>query len=160
MLDLNGKARAPGSTLSLGATLQSYGVHPPSTPHNAGNDAVMCLFALQLLLQPEGCKIPTPTRPEMNYALRADSTAVLLPNPAVGHSYGARTHDFDPQVKVARPLAATGATSQQQRPLPTRHESAPLVDQHGQLTVKADKRSRRNVKSAVIEGKLSNLSIV
>jgi hypothetical protein len=59
--DASGNVRQTGSTLSLGKVIQSFGFAPPSTLHNAGNDAFTCLLALQLLLEPEGLVIPVPT---------------------------------------------------------------------------------------------------
>ncbi|KAJ7598619.1 hypothetical protein C8J56DRAFT_914532 [Mycena floridula] len=75
------KPRLPGTTLSLENLLRSFtipplydsnGAQPTSTApkpllttlpnctmHNSGNDAFMCLFALQMLLEPEGTVAPT-----------------------------------------------------------------------------------------------------
>ncbi|KAG6911406.1 hypothetical protein DXG01_016503 [Tephrocybe rancida] len=61
--------RSPGSTLSLENLLRSFSTHPlPGAPapavlptvmmHNAGNDAFMALFALQMLMDPEGTTAP------------------------------------------------------------------------------------------------------
>ncbi|KAJ8586129.1 hypothetical protein M405DRAFT_853430 [Rhizopogon salebrosus TDB-379] len=47
-----GKLRAQGSTLSLGGLLHSLGLDPPCALHNAGNDAFLCLLALQKMLDP------------------------------------------------------------------------------------------------------------
>ncbi|KZT73254.1 hypothetical protein DAEQUDRAFT_703597 [Daedalea quercina L-15889] len=58
MTDPSGKPRAGSSTLSLLNLINSLGVNVPCTMHNAGNDAMMCLLALQLLLEPEGVKMP------------------------------------------------------------------------------------------------------
>ncbi|KZT30967.1 hypothetical protein NEOLEDRAFT_1126655 [Neolentinus lepideus HHB14362 ss-1] len=55
----SGQARRQGSTLSLGNLLASLKVDVQCTLHNSGNDAMMCLFALQKLLDPENTKVPT-----------------------------------------------------------------------------------------------------
>ncbi|KAH9837383.1 uncharacterized protein C8Q71DRAFT_599256 [Rhodofomes roseus] len=65
MTDPSGKPRAPHSTLSLTNLIRSLGVDIPWSMHNAGNDAMVCLLALQLLLEPEGTKMPK-YRPVMN----------------------------------------------------------------------------------------------
>lgn len=57
------KPRAPGSTLSLENLLRSLPAEIPCQLHNSGNDALMCLFALQKLLDPENTKVPTKVRP-------------------------------------------------------------------------------------------------
>ncbi|KAJ3828511.1 hypothetical protein F5880DRAFT_1529906 [Lentinula raphanica] len=62
--------RRSGSTLSLENLLRSFAmssqkdsiVLPNVQFHNSGNDAFMCLFALQMLLEPSGVKVPTPRR--------------------------------------------------------------------------------------------------
>jgi hypothetical protein len=58
--------RTPNSPLGSGdkPTLQQQQQAPPlvlpqCTLHNAGNDALMCLFALQKLLEPTGTSVPT-----------------------------------------------------------------------------------------------------
>ncbi|KAF5384785.1 hypothetical protein D9615_000887 [Tricholomella constricta] len=67
--------RIPGSSLSLENMLRSFTINPISADtspaltvplvipnvkmHNAGNDAFMCLFALQMLLDPAGTKVPS-----------------------------------------------------------------------------------------------------
>ncbi|KAG1724405.1 uncharacterized protein EDB91DRAFT_1171003 [Suillus paluster] len=55
-----GKLRAQGSTLSLGGLLHSLSIDPPCALHNAGNDAFMCLLALQKMLEPS-TSTPRPT---------------------------------------------------------------------------------------------------
>ncbi|KAJ3998490.1 hypothetical protein F5050DRAFT_1798442 [Lentinula boryana] len=62
--------RQPGSILSLENLLRSFAmssqvdsiVLPNVKFHNSGNDAFMCLFALQMLLDPKDVKVPTPKR--------------------------------------------------------------------------------------------------
>ncbi|KIL71305.1 hypothetical protein M378DRAFT_6095 [Amanita muscaria Koide BX008] len=72
------KERVSGSTLSLENLLRSFNwsdsnkgnanVGPVQTPlpncvlHNAGNDALMTLFALQMLLEPTGTQVPVPKK--------------------------------------------------------------------------------------------------
>jgi len=53
-----GKLRAQGSTLSLGGLLHSLGLDPPCALHNAGNDAFLCLLALQKMLDPDNTLMP------------------------------------------------------------------------------------------------------
>ncbi|KAF5384712.1 hypothetical protein D9757_006191 [Collybiopsis confluens] len=65
-----GKERQPGSTLSLENLLRSFTstsqkdsiVLPNIKFHNSGNDAFMCLFALQMFIEPKGLSVPTPKR--------------------------------------------------------------------------------------------------
>ncbi len=59
MQDPSGNPRAQDSTLSLTNFLQSLGVDVQVTMHNAGNDAFMCMLALQMLLDPETTKVPS-----------------------------------------------------------------------------------------------------
>lgn len=55
-----GQLRAPGSTLSLGNLISSLNVDAKCAMHNSGNDAFMCLFALQKLVDPENTlSLPT-----------------------------------------------------------------------------------------------------
>ncbi|KAH7914557.1 hypothetical protein BJ138DRAFT_1123448 [Hygrophoropsis aurantiaca] len=53
-----GRERATGATLSLGALLHSLNIDVKCALHNAGNDAFMCLLALQKLLDSEGTALP------------------------------------------------------------------------------------------------------
>jgi len=53
-----GKLRAQGSTLSLGGLLHSLGLDPPCALHNAGNDAFLCLLALQKMMVPDNAPMP------------------------------------------------------------------------------------------------------
>ncbi|KAJ4476730.1 hypothetical protein J3R30DRAFT_3488559 [Lentinula aciculospora] len=67
--------RQPGSTLSLENLLRSFAMSSQSDSivlphvqfHNSGNDALMCLFALQMLLDRTGVRVPTPKRSNKNY---------------------------------------------------------------------------------------------
>jgi len=64
MVDPNGKIRPQGTMLSLEKVIQSFGLPVPCTLHNAGNDAFICLWALQLLLDgPSKVKAPLPKVP-------------------------------------------------------------------------------------------------
>jgi hypothetical protein len=56
-----GQPRASGSTLSLSNLLSSTNVDIQCTMHNSGNDAFMCLFALQKLLDPKNTVVPVIT---------------------------------------------------------------------------------------------------
>lgn len=49
-----GNARLPGSLLSLGGLLRSFGIAPPCVLHHAGNDAFMTLIAFQRMVDPRG----------------------------------------------------------------------------------------------------------
>ena len=53
-----GKTRAHGSTLGLGSLLHSLGIDVQCPLHNAGNDAFLCMLALQKLLDAEGVAVP------------------------------------------------------------------------------------------------------
>ncbi|KAF9073769.1 hypothetical protein BDP27DRAFT_264875 [Rhodocollybia butyracea] len=77
--------RQPSSTLSLGNLLHSFAmtdsiVLPNIKFHNSGNDALMSLFALQMLINPKGVKVPTPRHPaasRSNTNLRSSTVQVL-----------------------------------------------------------------------------------
>lgn len=125
MLDQNGKPRPHGSTLSLGKLIQSFGYTLPCTLHNAGNDAFMCLWALQMLFDgPEKVKAPVPrgaviatqsslhnSMPSLrNYTMSLDSSRTTKPR--VNHALSVSIPD---------------------RPQPQRVASAPAMDEHGRL---------------------------
>lgn len=58
----NGGPAGPGSSGDKDRPLPSPQpplVLPQYAPHNAGNDSVMCLFALQRLLEPAGTQVPS-----------------------------------------------------------------------------------------------------
>ncbi|KAG0706658.1 hypothetical protein DFH29DRAFT_135826 [Suillus ampliporus] len=74
-----GKLRAQGSTLSLGGLLHSLGIDPPCTLHNAGNDAFLCLLALQKILEPI-TSTPMPTF-DPDARRKPKTTGVPLPSP-------------------------------------------------------------------------------
>ncbi|EPT03400.1 hypothetical protein FOMPIDRAFT_1014675 [Fomitopsis schrenkii] len=57
----SGRPRERGNTLSLCNTLKSLDVAAGCKLHNAGNDAMLCLLAFQLLLEPE-TEIPSPCK--------------------------------------------------------------------------------------------------
>ncbi|KAF5382660.1 hypothetical protein D9615_003037 [Tricholomella constricta] len=77
VLQRTNSLRNPGSTLSLENMLRSFTINPLTTDtspapalilplvipnvkmHNAGSDAFICLFALQMLLDPAGTKVPS-----------------------------------------------------------------------------------------------------
>ena len=63
MVDSFGKPRAPKTTISLPAALASLGVDARWTFHNSGNDAFSCLLALQMLIDRDNTKVPTPVIP-------------------------------------------------------------------------------------------------
>ncbi|KAK2462867.1 hypothetical protein APHAL10511_005065 [Amanita phalloides] len=87
------KPRSPGSTLSLENLLRSVNTVTPSdgsdekhrspSPshlpncilHNAGNDALMCLVALQILLDPTGTQIPSPKK------IKSPRATMFAPSP-------------------------------------------------------------------------------
>ena len=57
------KPRAQGTTLSLENVIRTLPVDVPCQYHNSGNDAFMCLFALQKLLDPDHTEAPVPKKP-------------------------------------------------------------------------------------------------
>ena len=63
MVDSYGKPRAPKTTISLPAALASLGVDARWSFHNSGNDAFSCLLALQMLIDRDHTKAPTPAIP-------------------------------------------------------------------------------------------------
>lgn len=60
MQDPSGNPRQQGSTLSLTNFIASLGVEPRCVVNNAGNDAMITLLGLQMLVEPGETKIPTP----------------------------------------------------------------------------------------------------
>lgn len=90
--------RAPGSTLSLGNLLSSF-PSPASSAnghgkgladvqmHNSGNDAFMCLYAMQKLLDPEGTKVPD-IRKGKGAGLSAKASGLGLNGAAMGIGMG------------------------------------------------------------------------
>jgi hypothetical protein len=80
-----GQPRIPGSTLSLSNLLASANVDVQCTMHNSGNDALMCLFALQKLLDPENTVVPDVKKRKRNNSgnslnmLKRNSTSPLIP---------------------------------------------------------------------------------
>jgi hypothetical protein len=79
------KPRTPGSTLALETLLRSLAISTiPCQLHNSGNDAFMCLFALQKLLDPDNTQLPTPKvrigRPGAGLGVVTANTAVKPPN--------------------------------------------------------------------------------
>ena len=56
------KPRAQGTTLSLENVIRTLPVDVPCQYHNSGNDAFMCLFALQKLLDPDHTEAPVPKK--------------------------------------------------------------------------------------------------
>lgn len=100
------KPRVPGTTLSLENMLRSFITHPMPVPtssedgpsyaapvaiprvmmHNAGNDAFMCLFALQMLLDPAGTAAPTIKktrvgRPSSGTPMGPNGNGHMIPGP-------------------------------------------------------------------------------
>lgn len=73
--------RQSGTTLSLENLLRSFAMSTQSDSivlpnvqfHNSGNDAFMCLFALQMLLDPRGVKVPTPKRHSHNFGMNVSN---------------------------------------------------------------------------------------
>lgn len=66
MTTQSGKPRAPSNIISLERLLKSLDVAIGCKLHNAGNDAMLCLLALQLLLEPEGTQMPKYRRPGLD----------------------------------------------------------------------------------------------
>eukprot|EP00914_Ancora_sagittata_P015302 GHVO01030161.1.p1 GENE.GHVO01030161.1~~GHVO01030161.1.p1 ORF type:complete len:251 (+),score=16.81 GHVO01030161.1:613-1365(+) len=92
------KERQAGSTLSLENLLRSFAagsqkdsiVLPNIKYHNAGNDAFMCLFALQMLIGPKGVRVPTPKR--TNYVRSGVATvpnALMVPDLRIPMTFNA-----------------------------------------------------------------------
>lgn len=63
MVDSQGKPRAPRTTISLPAALASLGVDARWSFHNSGNDAFSSLLILQMLIDRDNTKQPTPAIP-------------------------------------------------------------------------------------------------
>lgn len=78
-----GKLRAQGSTLSLGGLLHSLGIDPPCALHNAGNDAFLCLLALQKMMEP-GTTTPMPD-PDARKKSKSVGLAMGMPVAFIGH---------------------------------------------------------------------------
>lgn len=83
MLDPTGKPRSQGSTLSLENLLLSLNIEIRCNMNNAGNDAYLCLLALQQLLNPENASTPTlrgPMAGTTNLNMGSSIARVLTPN--------------------------------------------------------------------------------
>jgi len=122
MVDPNGKARPQGTMLSLAKVIQSFGLSIPCTLHNAGNDAFVCLWALQLLLEgPSKVKTPISRGP-------VPIGSPIMHEPPIG---GLRNFTISldrPSMKSrSNSLLAVNQIKNQRR------TSAPEIDEHGQL---------------------------
>lgn len=122
----NPQPRATGTTLSLENLLRSLGpaafpngngvLVPGVTMHNAGNDALLCLFALQTLLEPEGTTPPLVPK-------RLNNRAALLPRPVSG-------------MMMPMPMAMTGLSTSMQSGI-----VGGLAGDFGQMQVRSKSRS-------------------
>lgn len=96
MQDPSGRPREQHSTLSLTNLLKSLGVDIQCAMHNSGNDAVMLLLALQLLLDPSNTRVPLPKgangRMPMNRSPSWSPAGVpsiaFMPTPPMAHQLG------------------------------------------------------------------------
>lgn len=79
-----GKLRAQGSTLSLGGLLHSLGIDPPCALHNAGNDAFLCLLALQKMMEP-GTVTPMPDNDARRKSKSVAALTMGMPVAFMGH---------------------------------------------------------------------------
>lgn len=70
------KDKSPSQTQTLAPL-----VLPQYAPHNSGNDAIMCLFALQRLLEPAGT--PVPTVKKVGKSSKAAVAAMIMGVPMV-----------------------------------------------------------------------------
>lgn len=128
------KPRAHGSTLLLENLLLSLAVPTPGTPssapkisspivlpnctmHNTGNGALMCLFALQMLLDPVGTEMPVIKKgrigrpgppispPVMSGSMGAMGTPSM--SPVLGGGSGAHTFmGYATASPVSRPMSS------------------------------------------------------
>jgi hypothetical protein len=122
MVDPSGKLRPQGTMLSLEKVIQSFGLPIPCTLHNAGNDAFVCLWALQLLLDGPG-KVKTPI-PQVPVTV---ATPILLAPPPI-----VRNHT----ISLDRPSgnkSRSGSLLSVQNRKTQRRTSAPDLDEHGAL---------------------------
>jgi hypothetical protein len=174
------KLREPGSTLSLEHLLLSFTVSspppsqaadgqaqgssgvlpsppppislPPVTMHNSGNDAFMALFAMQVLLEPEGIQVPTVkkgmNRMTMQVPMQMQmpmqravpfpagmSMSLSMPMPATDHNGGLSVPFGGHSM---RPVSGfTPGQEQRQYSLPIPASSSPydLSDEFGKLQV-------------------------
>ena len=74
MRDTSGNPRVEGSTLSLFNLTTSLGINGQGVAHNAGNDAFMCMLDLQVLLDPEGTKVPNMVGPSIQQAVARNTS--------------------------------------------------------------------------------------
>ena len=97
MIDSYGKPRAPKTTISLPAALASLGVDARWTFHNSGNDAFSCLLALQMLIDRDNTKVPTPTIPHKRRNTEANTPRTRSWSPG---TMNIPTHNSLPVVSV------------------------------------------------------------
>jgi len=120
MVDQFGKPRPHGSTLSLSKVIQSFGLSIPCAMHNAGNDAFMCLWALQMLLDgSDQVKAPVPRTP-----ITVATPFLLRPPYLRNKSMPAlKTHSDTRPGSMLLPSTTNS----------WRHSSVPEFDEHGML---------------------------
>ena len=162
------KSRQSGSTLSLENLLRSFVTHPFSpegqgdgagagagmdgtggTPaiipnvmmHNAGNDALMCLFALQMMLEPALTKAPTVVV-KPRHMIRP----TYVPNPAamgmgMGASNSLPVMPVSISMAMAMPPPVMSSGYLAMVPTPLASPSYDLAGEFGQMQLEAT-RSR------------------
>ncbi|EMD42261.1 hypothetical protein CERSUDRAFT_110792 [Gelatoporia subvermispora B] len=91
MQDPSGRPRDPNTLLSLSNLLKSLGVDIQCALHNSGNDAMMVLLALQLLLDPANTRVPLPKGANGRMMNRSPSwspggvpSIAFMPTPPIG----------------------------------------------------------------------------
>ncbi|ESK92848.1 hypothetical protein Moror_9099 [Moniliophthora roreri MCA 2997] len=145
--------RQPGSTLSLENLLRTFALTPSpdgrSTPlmlpnvtmHNAGNDALLTLFSLQFLLDPNGTHPPTPKRMVSNRMAGPPLMHMTLP-----------TQFMVPQVfHGALPIAHTGSLPA--TPLTPSRAEYDLANEFGQMRIQNRSGSRSPGKILTPDGR-------
>jgi hypothetical protein len=140
MVDPSGKPRPKGTTLSLAKVIQSFGYSVPCTLHNAGNDAFMCLWALQMLLDGHtNVKAPVP---RLN---------VVVATPFFPPSSASRSHTMPSGRSRPDSLLATN------RPRALRHSSTPETNDFG--TLMSPKRKSPGASGEDLEEKMKLVQI-
>lgn len=168
------KSRQPGSTLSLENLLRSFVTHPLSpegqgaggmdgaggTPvvipnvvmHNAGNDALMALFALQMMLEPTLTKAPTvvvkPRHIRPGY----------VPNPAVmgmgvSNSLPIMPVSMSMPMSMPPPVMSSGYLAMV--PTPLASPSYDLAGEFGQMQLEATRSRSRSPASPRVFGSMN-----
>ncbi|KAI0323019.1 hypothetical protein OF83DRAFT_1090271 [Amylostereum chailletii] len=152
MLDAKtGQPRQPNSSLSLRSLVHSLSMNIEYPLHNSGNDAFVCLLALQLLLDPKNTKIPSP-RPRVGRAAASGFTrsiSMFSPTPMVPPpilmapimpaTIASRPHSTSPHLSFNAQTQPYGYSFRESshpsfKDASTRRNGSVAVDEEGRIT--------------------------